>query len=104
MTFMQVEFPMSAYEPKHHSHSVPWLDFENQKAVAAAVVRQLSGRHYGCLACQKSTVAALHTIYSLGTLQYTMYLTKKHDSEARVKYVCICPDQETLRMRSIFKF
>ena len=33
----------------------------------------------------------------------TMYLTKKDDSEARVKYVCICPDHETLRMRSIFK-
>ena len=31
-------------------------------------VRRQSGRHYGCLACQKSTVAALQCKYIMGTL------------------------------------
>ena len=30
----------------------------------AAVAHRQSGRHYGCLACQKSTVAALYMGYS----------------------------------------
>ena len=37
----------------------PCLDCENQKAAVVAVARRRSGCHYGCLACQKSTVAAL---------------------------------------------
>ena len=39
----------------------PLLDFEKEKTTAAAAARWWSGRHYGVLACQKSTVAALST-------------------------------------------
>ena len=41
----------------------PWLDFEKQKMAVAAGAHQWSGRHYGILACQKSTMAALMFIF-----------------------------------------
>jgi len=39
----------------------PWLDIEKYKMAVAAAANQWSGRHYGFLAGQKYTVAALHT-------------------------------------------
>ena len=40
----------------------PWLDFEKYKMLTAVVAHHWSGRHYGVLACQKSTVAALFKV------------------------------------------
>ena len=39
----------------------PWLDFEKYKTAAAVAAHWWSVRHYGFLASQKYTVAALHT-------------------------------------------
>ena len=38
----------------------PWLGFVNQKVVSTAAAYRQSGRHFGGLACQKSTVVAFY--------------------------------------------
>ena len=43
----------------------PCLDIENKKAGVAAAEGWKIGSHYGCLACQKYTVAALNALNNI---------------------------------------
>ena len=60
----------------------PWLDFENEKAVVAVGACRRSDHHYGCLACQKSTVAApiillINQVAAVIFYKYTKFLNLK---------------------------